>query len=323
MFSAIDLNIIGADFSYQRTSNFAVKPLEEKLRARYGERAKHLYLTSSGMEAATSLIEYLLPKTGKVVIHKNLYTESRLWLRLIDRYEVVAVDMKDLDAVERAAKGAGIVLLDNPSVFQEWFDVRAIAKIAHTAGAKLVVDNSILSFALYNPLNDGADLVVESYSKYVSGHGDLMAGAIVFGYEPDNLARLEAFLSWRGRVVCPMTAYMLEARLETLEIRLAKQQATAMCFAEKLRKRKEKVLYCGSGGVLLLLGRNNETAKNLTMFVTSATYGTTYSTCSPSYRPDLYEGYGDYLRLSCGLEDKTKLWADIEKALKKGRKKRG
>ena len=314
MLSVIDMNIVGNDFLYQRTSNFSVRRLEDRLIDYYGGFAKKLFLTGSGMEAVTSTIEYLLPKTGKILIDKNLYVETRLWLRLVERYDVVQTDMHDISSVRKCINGIDLVLLDNPNVFQQWFDAKEIARICHEAGAKLVVDNSIVSFYYYNPLTDGADIVVESYSKYISGHGDCMCGAIVFGYEPDNMARLDAFLGWRGRVVNPVTAYNLEKGLETLRVRMNRQETSAKYIINLLRKKGENILYCGHGGMFLDLGRTKKEAEKLKLFVVNLAYGFTYSMATPSYNPDLYTGYGNYVRFSCGLEDKKELLRDIRQA---------
>lgn len=312
----IDLCIAGNDYAYQRTSNFAVRGLEERLKRCYGGHAKHLYLCGSGMEAVTSCIEYLLPKTGRIVVNRNLYVETRFWLKLLDRYEVVTADMGDLNGLSSLVSHADVVLLDNPGMFHQWFDVKRIVSMAHGHGAKVVVDNSLASFYYYNPLQDGADIVVESYSKYVSGHGDVMAGAIVFGYEPDNLARLDAFLGWRGRVVNPVTAYMLEQRLYTLDVRLPKQEETCRYALEYLRAAGESVLYMDKGSVILVMGRGRTEAERLQAFRSMTAYGLVYSVCTPSHRPDLYEGYGDYLRLSFGLEDKDMLLEDIVRSFR-------
>ena len=315
--SLIDLSIIGENYQYQRTSNFAVKELEDKIKTKYyGGKAEYFMLTGSGMESVTSAIEYLLPKTGKIVIDNNLYAESRLWLRLIDRYNVVKIDMHDLSAVAGSVHDADLVFFDNPNMFQEWFDAKEIVRLSHEAGAKVMVDNSVVSFYFYNPLEDGVDVVVESYSKYIGGHRDVMAGAIVFGYKPENIARLEAFFGWRGRVVHPVTAYMLEQRLETLSLRLEKQQETAKYVYGKLKDTGEDVRYCGRASMMLLMGRNKTEAENLRIFKLFLAYGATFSIATPSYRPDLYTGYGDYLRLSFGLEDKDLLLNDVLSVLR-------
>lgn len=307
----VDLNVFGDNFDYQRSNNFSLLGFQDELKERYGKRAELLYLTASGMEAVTSCIEYLLPKGGRIVIEKNLYSESALWLRLVGRYEVIKADMADLGFVKGAVTNADLVFLDNPNIFQRWFDVKKIVELAHAAGAKVVVDNSIVSFHCYNPLQDGADIVVESYSKYVSGHGDVMAGAIVFGYRPKNMARTEAFFNWRGRVVSPLVAYMLQKRIMTLPLRMERQEENASYIYSKLVEAGVEAWYCGKAACIIVPGRHKEDAKKLGMFPMTSTYGTVCSMSTPSYRPDLYVEDIDYLRLAVGIEDKNALWNDI------------
>lgn len=313
--SVMNLSIFGIDnFDYQRSNNFSLLELQEEFKGYYDGLAKHLFLTASGMEAVTSCIEYLLPVKGKIVIEKNLYSESALWLRLVERYEVVKVDMNDFKVFENEVSNANLVLLDNPNIFQQWFNVKKLVKIAHKYNVKVIVDNSIVSFFVYNPLKDGADIVVESYSKYVSGHGDLMAGAIIFGYDVKNMARLNAFLGWRGRVVSPVVGYMLKKRVMTLDLRMRQQEKNAKFIYKKLLKKGEDVRYCGKAACMLVMGRNRADGKVLKMFPMTSTYGTVCSMSTPSYRPDLYVENKDYLRLSVGTEDKELLWKDINTA---------
>lgn len=314
----LDFNVVGEDMLYQRTSNFAVQSLEKRLADMYG--ASQVLLTGSGMEAITSVIEYLMPVSGTILIPDNLYAESRLWLKLIERYRVLFADFKDIAAFDSLVQAADVVFFDVPSVFGEHYDVKLLTKLAHNAGARVMVDNSLLSLHLNNPIKDGADIVVESYSKYVVGYGDASAGAIVFGYEDKNIARQKAFFGWRGRCVYPEVAYKVERGLDSLGVRMERQIETASFIEEKLVHANIPVMTRIAGVILIkesaLPCLRQEFCSRLKLFKTMANYGATYSTVTPSFAPDLYtEDIGNYVRLSCGLEDKEALWADLSEAL--------
>ena len=150
-------------FSYRRSGDPDCAALENDLSVIYG--AERVVLTNSGMEAITTMLEWVLPVSGKIVINKNLYHETRLWLKLIRRYKTISVDMEDLGALKTAAQNADMVYLDFPGVFPHKCNLAEIEKIAHANGATLCVDNSVASFYCMNPLKYGADYVVESYSK--------------------------------------------------------------------------------------------------------------------------------------------------------------
>jgi cystathionine beta-lyase/cystathionine gamma-synthase len=323
MIPTINMSISNGLHHYQRTDNFSVKPLEEKLLKMYGDNAKYLYLTSSGMEAIVSAIEFLIPKSGKIITGENIYFETENWLTFVQRYDVTTVDLDDLEELEKIISIYGdidIILFDNPSINHKWFNVKKIVEIAHKYNIKVIVDNSVVSFYYYNPLNDGADILVESYSKFVSGHGDLMMGAIVFGYEMDNDTKysLDGYLSHRGRVVNTISAYMLDTRLETLDIRMKAQTENCKYIVNKLKELGQNILYCGTGAVFLLLDYKEEDAKKLKYIRLDTNYGNTYSICTPifDYSSNIFDVV-DYLRFSIGLEDKDLLLNDIKQILKK------
>lgn len=325
MSPTINMNIADNFNHYQRTSNFNIKYLEEKLLKMYGDNAKELYLTSSGMEAITSIIEFYLPKSGKIIISDYLYFETESWLSFVDRYEVISIDLQNLDELKKAISehsDIDIILFDNPTIYHKWLDVKSIVKIAHENDIKVIIDNSIVSFYYYNPLNDGADIVVESYSKYISGHGDMMMGATIFGYKLDSETKdlLKSYLSWRGRVINTISAYMLDTRLETLDIRMKTQTENCKYIITKLKELDQTILYCGIGSVFLLMGYKEEDAKKLKHIPINITYGNTFSICTPIYDFDKekFEQF-DYLRFSIGLEDKELILNDIKQILRRSK----
>lgn len=306
-----DVNIYADGYLYQRNRDFVTKDLETVLATKY--QAKKVFLTNSCMEAITSLFEYLLPVGGKVLVNCDTYYETRQWLQMARRYQVLEIDFKDIDAVEKALQqDFDVVYFDNPSFFYQFYDVEKICKLAHQYSAKVIVDNTILSFYYMNPLENGADYVVESFSKYVSGHGDVMAGGIICHEEPDE--SLALFLGRRGRVVSSFTVFLLERSLETLAVRMEKHTENGKYIFNKLKEMGVPAWYAGVGGCIILPGKGEDFCDNLEVFKKAPTFGITYSTASFVRSPNLYR-VKSYARLSCGLEDKDVLWEDVCKAL--------
>lgn len=299
-------------FSYRRSGEPDCAALEDELSRVYG--AERVVITNSGMEAITTMFDWVLPVSGKIVINKNLYHETRLWLKLIRRHETVSVDMEDLEALAAAARNANIVYLDFPGVFPHKCNLAEIEKIVHTNGAALCVDNSVASFNYVNPLKAGADYVVESYSKYVTGGNDTMAGAIAIR-KVRNKARLNAFLSWRGRSIHPITVHQIRKGIETLPIRMERIQTSASALDEALKRSGFNCLYNGYG-CIMLPGYDDRLCKRLRMFKTRTTFGANVSICTASYRPDLYDFGQSYVRLSVGLENNSMLIQDVLRAAK-------
>ena len=311
-----DLNIYTMDYTYLRNRNHITDGLEARLASMYG--AGKVFLTNSCMEAVTSLLEYLLPDRGKVVVNRDTYYETRQWLNMVKRYTVIEVDCMDLGQVEEAVQGADILYFDDPSFFMDRHPVKALVDIAHKAGAKVIVDNTVLSVYYNNPIAAGADYVVESYSKYLAGHGDVMAGGIVCKDEPDP--SLALFLGRRGRVVDAFTVFLLERSLETLQVRMEKHTENGRYVFNKLLEAGVACWYSGDGGCIILPGLDEGFCDKLAAyghFRKAPTFGTTYSTTSFVRSPELYR-VGSYARLSCGLEDKETLWHDVWEALGHG-----
>jgi methionine-gamma-lyase len=148
--------------------------------------------------------------------------------------EVVWVDGADLDAV-RAACSPGIDLLycetiANPGSAVS--DLPALAEAAHESGGRLVVDATIGTPYLCRPLEHGADIVVHSATKFLNGHHDVLAGAIVGSRE--LLEPITGFLIDTGGIADPEAAWLLRRGLRTFALRLERQCATATVLADRL-----------------------------------------------------------------------------------------
>lgn len=311
----LDFCIFTDKYTYQRNVNHVTNDLEQRLAGMYG--ASKVFLTNSCMEAVTTLFDYLLPVKGVVLVNRDTYYETRQWLDLAKRFHVVAVDFKDLRTVHWALliEKPDVVYLDNPSFFFEFYDLKTIVEQAHGIGAKVIVDNTVLSLYYSNPIMQGADYAVESYSKYLAGHGDVMAGGIVCRDVP--LDDMRIFIGRRGRCVSAMTVFLLERSLETLDVRMKKHTENGRNIYLRLQDAGIEALYSGFGGCIIFPGKDEQFCDRLAEyghFRKAPTFGTTFSTTSFVRSPDLYR-IKSYARISCGLEDPEVLWSDLANTL--------
>lgn len=271
---------------------------------------------------------------------------AQLPLLGIPTHLLLGSELDRLDAL--LADSARLVFLETPSnPTMEVFDIAAIAARAHAHGALLMVDNTFASPINQQPLRLGADLVVHSATKYLGGHSDLTAGALM-----GPKALVEAVWPWRknlGSTPAPETAAaLLASSLRTLVVRVQAQNASALAVAQALQghPRVARVLYpglasspghalaarqmTGFGGMLTIEVQGggaaaSQAADRLTLFGIAPSLGgveslvtqpctTTHHGLTPEERAR--RGIADaMLRLSVGLEDADDLIADLVQAL--------
>jgi len=192
---------------------------------------------ASGMGALSTVLLALTEADAHVVASRAIYGNTYSLLdRLLRRFGVRTdfVDVTDLDAV-RAAVGprTRVVFtetLSNPSMTVS--DLPGLARIAHEAGAALVVDSTFASPAVCRPLEHGADVVVHSATKYIGGHSDTTGGVAVAS--PSLIGRIRSARVDLGPCLAPDEAYLLHRGLETLPLRVRRQCETAAAFAAAL-----------------------------------------------------------------------------------------
>ncbi len=219
-------------FLYCRASNPTVQSLERKLANLEG--AECAVATASGMAAISATLLHLLAGGGHLVSADDLYGESKeFFLEDLPRFgaTVDLVDFTDLAAVEAA------ITPETRALFTEAFsnpmltvvDLMPLGELAKRHGIPLVVDNTLLSPALLRPLEHGADIVVHSATKYLSGHGN-MIGGIVCGAR-DTVSGIAGLLSRLGGPMSPFNAWLLLAGIKTLPLRMERHSANAMALA--------------------------------------------------------------------------------------------
>lgn len=327
--------------------NPTIFSLEQKLAALEGAEAAWAF--SSGMAAEAAL--FLAHGRKGIVCIGDAYggTMELLASQLpglgIPTYFLLGSELHGLKSFLEA--GASLVFFETPTnPTLEVLDIRKISGMAHEYGALVAVDNTFASPVNQNPLALGADFVIHSATKYLGGHSDITAGALMGSKE-----LLTPVWNWRknlGMMIAPDTAALLARSIRTLAVRVERQNATAQAVAEAIAKHPKvaRVFYPGLsgfaghavaksqmegfGGMLTLdLNGGYEDAvravDKLRLFAIAPSLGgveslatmpvtTTHHGLSPEER--MRRGITDtMIRLSVGLEDAADLIADLEQAL--------
>ena len=344
-----------AHMTYTRNTGVNQIALQDKLAAlEHGEDAVVL---ASGVAALHAVFFAHLATGDHVVVSDATYEATyKLWTTLLPRkygIEATFVDITDLDAVRAAIRPSTRMIVTeviaNPTT--EVADVAALAEIAHTAGALLMVDSTFTPPPMFRPLDHGADLVVHSLTKFVNGHGDAMGGAVIGGADAVAPIRSEAMVDVGG-VISPFNAWLILRGSVTLPLRLRQHQASALELARFLDAddRIAFVAYpglashaqhevarrqfgdtgtpdAGYGGIMSFALRGDADLQNrfvaaLRVITSAVSVGHDESlivhvgTSGPRVRayPEPFRTYG-HLRFSVGLEDVADLRADLSAAL--------
>jgi methionine-gamma-lyase len=234
--------------SYTRYSNPTHAALEAALAELEGAEA--CVITGSGMAAIHAALAGVLRPGDEVIAGRALYGGTYgILTGLFAKFGVVArfVPLADADAVRAVVTDRTRIIwaetIANPTT--DVVDLRALATIAHGAGARLVVDNTFASPYLCNPLALGADLVIHSLTKYVGGHSDLMAGAVIGS--ADAMAEVRHVMLGVGGNAQPLEAFLALRGLKTLALRMERHSRTALTLAGALEGRPGigRLLYPG------------------------------------------------------------------------------
>ena len=233
---------------YSRNTNPTVAVFEAKVRALEGAEDSTSFAT--GMAAVSNTLFTLLAPGGRVVSIRDTYGGShKIFTEFLPRWgvDVALCDTEDHEAIEReVAKGCTVLYLETPTnPTLKVMDIARLARAARAVGATVVVDNTFATPINQNPLALGADLVLHSATKFLGGHSDAMGG-VVCG--PSRLVRpIFHFREINGASLDPMSAFLLTRGLQTLELRVERQNANARRVAEFLSEHPavEAVYYPG------------------------------------------------------------------------------
>jgi O-succinylhomoserine sulfhydrylase len=337
-------------YTYSRVGNPTVRMLER--RAADYEGAEEAVAVASGMAAIQTTLLSLLRAGARVVAGAPLFG-SCLWILsdLLPRYGVRTelVDATDLEAWRRAlAEPCDVVLIESPTnPTLRLVDLAAVSALARAAGAHVVVDNALASPVVQRPLQHGADIVVYSATKHIDGQGRCLGG-LVLGSRAFCRDVLHPLVKHSGPVLSPFNAWVLVKAMETLALRVERQQASARAVASALRRDlpPSRLAYPGlddhpdrpialrqmrGGGTLMVLRTGGGRAgafrflKRLRLFQIASNLGDARSiathpasTTHGRLSPDERRGMGieeDLIRLSIGLEDPEDLIEDLRDAL--------
>ena len=336
------------EYDYTRSGNPTRTLLEQQLADL--EDADYACAFASGMAALTSLTRIV--NTGEEIIAgDDLYGGT---VRLLDRIashqniSVRYVDTRDTDAVRKVVTDrTRLILIETPSnpLFRI-SDIRALSSITRDAGAYLAVDNSMLSPIFQQPLKFGADIVVHSATKYLCGHSDVTAGALITN-DPALHNQLAFQQNAEGAGLSPFESWLLLRGLKTLALRVERQNASAEKIARFLQARAEvaevfypglpehpgrevhKLQATGNGAVLSFTTGDDklssEIVESTRLFKVAVSFGSVGSTISlpcrmshasiPTALRDRLAPPSDLVRLSVGIEDVGDLLEDLERAL--------
>jgi len=222
-------------FDYARGGNPTREAFQQALAALEG--GERCFAFGSGMGAEATLLLTLRPG-DHVLLSDDVYGGTyRLLSKVLEPWGLSfsTTDLNDLDSVRGALRPqTRIVWFETPSnPLLKIVDIEAVATAAHEAGARVVVDNTFATPALQRPLELGADAVMHSITKYISGHSDLIGGAIVTS-DPEWIERLGFLLNAVGAVPGPMDSYLGLRGLKTLALRMQKHSENASMVADWL-----------------------------------------------------------------------------------------
>lgn len=312
--------------NYARVDQPTWTPFEETVGALEGGAA---LVFSSGM-AATAAVLSLLAPGAIVVAPASAY--NGVVVTLTERAErgdlsVRWVDVTDTEAVLSACPGADLLWLESPTnPLLDVADLPALIRGAHEAGVIVAVDNTFATPLLQQPLADGADLVVHSATKYLSGHSDVILGVVVTAPGEDGGVlheRLARHRTLHGAIAGPVETWLALRGIRTLAVRLERACASAAIIARRCEEHRavRRTRYPGFSAMVSIEVGSIERAERLAaatrLWSHSTSLGGVESQLErrrrqpgePASTPE------DLVRLSVGIEDVEDLWADLSAAL--------
>ncbi|MGL5693784.1 MAG: methionine gamma-lyase [Peptostreptococcaceae bacterium] len=341
-------------YIYTRLSNPTTSQLEEKVALL--EKGEACLATASGMGAITSGLWTLLQEGDHIVASKTLYgCTYAMFNHGISRFgvEVTFVDTSELEEVRNAMKSnTKVVYIETPANPDlKLVDIKEISEIAHeTEGCVVMVDNTFCTPYIQRPLELGADIVVHSATKYLNGHGDVIAGFVVGTAEYIAQVRSFGLKDMTGAVLSPFDPYLILRGMKTLHIRMDRHCENAIKVAEFLESHEnvEVINYPGlksfpqydlakqqmdmPGGMIAFEVKGGFEAgkkllNSLELCALAVSLGDcetliqhpasmTHSPYTPEERSDAGISEG-LIRVSIGLEDADDIIADLKQGLDK------
>jgi cystathionine gamma-synthase len=336
--------LISSSHSYGRDQNPTYLTAERILTRIEGGEASLLF--SSGMAAAASVVQCLKPG-DHIVIPKVMYWGLRNWMMEFCSnwgIELDQFDLNDPDDLEGKVQPGrtALVWIESPcNPTWDVIDIETAAEVAHAAGARLAVDSTVATPVLTRPIEFGADLVMHSATKYLNGHGDVVAGALVTAKQDEFWEKICKVRAEAGAIPGSFEAWLLQRGMRTLYLRVRHACQSAMAIAAHFEGHPglESVLYPGLeshpghnvatkqmqggfGGMLSLCVKGGEKAAlamvaRCQVFIRATSLGGVESLIEHRYS---IEGPTspiprNLVRLSVGAESVDDLIADLDQAL--------
>lgn len=238
----------GTGFAYSREKNPTRSHLEQIMSTLEGAASTSAF--SSGMAAVSACFELFAP-SDHIVCTEDLYGGVTRLFEVVTQKNGVTVsfvDTSDLAAVEQEIRPhTRAIYIETPSnPMMKVSDIAALARLAHSHGLLLIVDNTFLSPYLQNPIALGADLVIHSGTKFIAGHNDTIAGFVCAG-TPGLGDRIALIAKTTGAGLAPFDAWLVERGVKTLAVRMNQQEHNAHAVAQWLTQHPHvtEVLYVG------------------------------------------------------------------------------
>lgn len=337
-------NCYPSQYVYGRSDNATLRQAETLIATL--EAGGEAMLFGSGTAAAMAVV-LAFDAPIHIIASSQMYYGLRRWLSRVGRFghSIAFVDTTDLRALSAAiaARAPHLVWIETPSN-PTWriTDIAAVSAMAHTAGALVCVDSTAATPVFTQPLAYGADIVMHSATKYLNGHSDVSAGALVVSGPSDLWTRIAEMRADQGAGLGAFEAWLLARGIRTLEIRLRVQARTAHWLAHKLQDHPSvsQVLYPGLvghpghaiaakqmadgfGAMLSVRVRGGsqaatQAAAGMRLWKRATSFGGVESLIE---HRALMEDKGstcpdDLLRLSVGIEDAGDLYADLDRGLR-------
>jgi cystathionine gamma-lyase len=338
-------------YEYTRSHNPTRTRLQECLAAT--ENAKYCFVTASGL-SASSLIMHMLPKGSKILCGDDVYGGTyRLFSKVfqeIHKYTFAdTTDLKSLEKLISEIKPA-LVWLETPTnPLLKISDIAGVCALAKKVGALVVVDNTFMSPYFQNPLDQGADIVLHSMTKFINGHSDVVGGALMFNSD-EIRDKIFFYQNAIGPSQSPFDSWLVLRGLKTLAVRMKAHEQNAMKIAAYLERhpKVERVVYPGLtshpqhdlakkqmkgfGGMITFfikggIDESRRFLENVRIFALAESLGGVESLVDhpaimthASIPKEVREGLGIYdnlIRLSVGIEDSGDLILDLDNAFSK------
>ena len=329
---------------YARDQSPAFDAAEKVLAALEGGAQALLF--SSGMAASSAVLQALKPG-DRVLAPANCYWAWRNGLKqFAERWKLDLVfyansDLRDLET-KLAAAPAQLLWIETPAnPTWEITDIEAATRLGHAAGAMVVVDSTVSTPVLTQPLALGADIVMHSATKYLNGHSDIVAGALITREITPMWQAIRTARNLGGAIPGAFEAWLLQRGLRTLHLRVRAQSASAQILAERLAKHPAvhtvrypglashpgheiaaRQMHGGFGGMISIQVRGGQAAAiaataRLGVFKRATSLGSVESLAEhrASVEGPTTTCPADLIRLSVGVEHVEDLWSDLAQAL--------